>query len=450
MKTIAVLGGGLAGLAAAEALLRGGHRPIVFEQADRPGGFVGTERTDGWLIELGPNSFQEATPELTATIERLGLASERVEASAAAKNRYVVRDGQLVALPMSPPALIASPLFSWGAKFRILRELSRKPRQRAADISVADFVREHFGQELLDYAVQPFVSGIYAGDPAALSLKHAFPTLAALERSHGSILQGQIAAAKQRRREGRGGMPPVISFRSGLAALVSAYVARLPAETIRTGTTVTGLEPGPRWTVRSRSAAGETAAAVDGEISTLPARVLATLPVGPSRDTPLACLTAVAHPPSASVFLGYRHEQVRHPLDGFGVLVPAVEKRQVLGAIFSSTLFAGRAPDGHVALTVMAGGALNPHLAGLGRDELLAELIPDLRSLLGIEGEPVFLRKHAWAASIPQYAVGYGALLETIIRTEERYPGLLIGGMVRDGISLPAAIQAGERLAARV
>ncbi len=446
-KSIAVLGGGLAGLSAAEALVRGGHTVTLFEASDTLGGFIRTEETGGWLIESGPNSFQEATDSLRQTIARLGLAPERLEASPAARHRFVVRRGRLVPLPLSPPAFLTSPLFSPGTKAKVLLEFFRRPAARLQDISVAAFVRDHFGQEILDYAVQPFVSGIYAGDPEALSVEQAFPTLAALEKKHGSLLRAQLALKRPRANEPRA-LPAVISFKSGLAALVAAYVARLPAGSIRRHSRVTGLRREGNWRVSVVGADAATGESFDAVISTLPAGALATLAIGRGEPSPLATLGAVPHPPVASLFLGYRREQVAHPLNGFGVLVPSLEKRNLLGALFSSTLFAGRAPQGHVAITALAGGALAPGLARLDQAGLLRALAPDLQLLLGVRGEPVFIRHAAWPRSIPQYDLRHARVLSAITAAETAHPGLFIGGMIRDGISLPAAIAAGERLAA--
>ena len=208
-RTVAVLGAGITGLAAAHRLGTLGHAVTVFEAAPRAGGSIQTELADGWLIEAGPNSFQPTQPEVQALLTELGLDAEVVAASPAAKNRFLVRDGRVIAAPLSPPALFGSPLFSFGAKLRVLRELFAPRRTRPEDVSVAQFVRDHFGAELLDYAVQPLIGGIYAGDPERLSARHAFPSLWEMEQAHGSIIRGQIAAAKARRKSGRKAAPLV-------------------------------------------------------------------------------------------------------------------------------------------------------------------------------------------------------------------------------------------------
>jgi oxygen-dependent protoporphyrinogen oxidase len=446
-KSIAVLGGGITGLAAAHRLASLGHAVRLFEQGTQLGGAIRTEVVDGWLIESGPNSFQEGAPEISALLNELGLDRERLEAGSAARNRYLVRHGRLIAAPMSPPAFLRSPLFSAGAKLRVLAELLTRRRIRTADLSVAAFVRAHFGPELLASAVQPFVSGIYAGDPEKLSARWAFPKLWELERTHGSLLRGQIAAARARRSQGGPPVPKIISFRRGLQALPAALAARLPAGAVTLSARVEHIERGSRWTVSWHDGRGLRTGNFDAVIAALPAAALARLTIGSAGERPLAGLAQVESPPVSSLFLGFRRDQVAHPLDGFGALVPATEKRALLGVLFSSTLFPGRAPDGHVALTVMIGGALQPELAARPADRLWAAVRPDLRDLLGVSGEPVFTRHTFWPHAIPQYNLGHERHLEAMTACERTHPGLFIGGNARDGSALPNCLLAGSRLA---
>lgn len=444
-KSIAVLGGGVTGLAAAYRLAKLGHRVRLFEQGPRPGGVIRTEITGGWLIEAGPNSFQENSPEITAFLDELGLSRDRVEAGPAAKNRYLVRHGRLQPLPMSPPAFLTSRLFSLSGKLRVLAEIFRRPRLRPGDISFAAFMREHFGRELVDYAIQPFVSGIYAGDPEQLSTRHAFPKLWDLEETHGSLLRGQLARA--RRSPGPRGSPKVISFRRGLQMLPDALAAGLPAGSIALNARVESVTRGACWAVTWQDGQVSRTEEFAAVVAALPAAALARLVIGTDGIRPLAALDAVPSPPVASLFLGFRREQVTHPLDGFGVLVPALEKRAMLGVLFTSTLFPGRAPDGHVALTVMIGGALQPDLAGQPPGKLWDSVRGDLRDLLGVTGEPVFQRQAFWPHAIPQYNLGHHQHLAAIAACEQANRGLFIGGNTRNGIALPDCLRAGLKLA---
>jgi protoporphyrinogen/coproporphyrinogen III oxidase len=445
-----VLGAGATGLAAAYTLVRQGRKVRLFDASDRYGGAVQSERENGWLIEAGPNSMQESSTELTALIAELGLEPHKRYAQPEAKNRYILRGGRPVAAPTSPPGFLSSPLFSAGAKVRLFAELLQRRRVRTADVSLAEFVASHFGQELVDYGLNPFVSGVYAGDATKLSAKFSFPTLWAAERTHGSLIRAQIAAAKEKKAKGeRRGPAPIISFSDGLAMLTRALASRLPDGTLELEARVETLVQDGAWKLvwsRDGQTRTETFSRV---LLALPASALARLTVGPLGERPLAELDSIDYPPVASLFLGYRREQVQHPLDGFGVLVPQREHRQVLGVLFSSSLFPGRAPDGHVAVTVMMGGLMRPDLGRAPLADLLPIAAKELAELLGVQGEPVFLRHHAWPKAIPQYNLGYGRFLDAMTRCEQGHPGLLIGGHVRDGIALPACLAAGQRLAER-
>lgn len=446
IKSIAILGAGITGLTAAHRLAQRGHRVRVFEASAPIGGAIRTERTDdGWLIESGPNTLLAGDLALASLLRELDLESEIVRAAPAARHRYIVRRGQPIALPLSPPALFTSPLLSLGAKARVLTEFFARRRVRTNDLSLEDFVRAHFGQEVVDYVLNPFVTGIWAGDPKKLSARHAFPALLEMERTHGSLLRGQIAAAKKARASGerRG----IISFRRGLQALTDALAARLPSAALTLRARVETLTPGATWSVISRDERGVQTESFDAVVAALPAPALAALRFGALGERPLASLDAIEHPPVASLFLGYRREQIAHALDGFGLLVPATEAHAFLGVLFSSSLFPDRAPTGHVALTVIAGGSRQPEIARLTAAELLARVAPDLGKLLGVRGAPVFQRHAFWPRAIPQYHLGHEAHSATIDAVARAHPGFFPGGQARDGIALPACIAAGEKLA---
>lgn len=446
---VAVIGGGATGLAAAYRLAKSGRRVRLFEAGPRLGGSVATERQEGWLIEAGPNSFQENRREIVELMRELGLEQERVAASTVSKKRFIVRGGKLCALPMSPPSLFSTPLFSFGTKLRLMTEAFSRPRRRPSDVPLADFIRDHFGQEIVDYALNPFVSGIYAGDPRKLSARHAFPKLWEAEQQKGSLIRGQIAQAKIRRAEGHP-KTQIISFRHGLQTLTDALAARLPAGSIELGARIETLIPGSPWQLvwsRAGEARTEKFASV---VLAIPAHALAQLSFGSLGERPLAPLQSVEYPPVASLFLGFRREQIAHPLDGFGALIPAIERFHFLGVLFSSSLFPDRAPEGHVGLTVMVGGSVQPDLASRSLDEITDAVMPELDRLLGVTGSAEFRRLHFWPYAIPQYQLGYERHLETMAAVERQHPGLHLAGHVRDGIALPSCILSGLTVAGRI
>ncbi|MEO6995489.1 MAG: protoporphyrinogen oxidase [Lacunisphaera sp.] len=448
-KSIAIVGGGITGLTAARRLHDAGFTVTVFEKNPRIGGAITTTEKDGWLIEGGPNSLQE-TPKVATLLSELGLQSERLAASSAAKKRFIVRRGKLIPVPLSPPGLLTSPLFSPGARLRVLAEMLTRPRVRTTDTSLASFVSAHFGQEIVDYGLNPFISGVYAGDPEKLSARYAFPRLWQLERTHGSLLRGLRAEARERRaRDESSGPTPIISFTHGLQTLPHALAAALPDGAVKLNRTITNIIPGRTWKIISAQDGAVTTTEFDAVILALPANGLAQLVFGTLGERPLASLDHQPHPPVSSLFLGFKREQISHPLDGFGALVPAREQRSFLGVLFSSTLFPGRAPAGHVALTVFAGGTRQPETARLETELLLDRVLPDLRGLLGITCDPVFTHHTFWPKAIPQYNVGHERFLEPMARCEVDHPGLFIGGNARDGISLPDCIKSGHALAAK-
>jgi len=444
---VAVIGGGVTGLSAAWHLRRRGLRAIVFEARARPGGVMASMRDGDWLLETGPNTLFENTPEITAFINELGLGPRRLGASPAAKKRYVVRAGVPVALPDSPLSFAASPLLSWPAKLGLLKEpfIRRAPEGR--EESVAEFVTRRLGREFLDYIVNPFVAGVFAGDPAELSVRHAFPKLYALEHEHGSLLRGALA----RRNASAGPRGSMISFPDGLGEIPRA-LARSLGDDFRPNHAVTAVRrAGPAWRISFTTGGLRGEEDFSAVVCALPPDGLAGLAFeGVPATEGLAALRTIPQPPVASVFLGYRREDVAHPLDGFGLLTPAVEQRRILGTLFSSTLFPGRAPAGHVALTTFVGGTRQPELGRAGDRELLDTVQGELTALLGVRGQPVIARVQHWPRAIAQYTVGFQRHKDACAAAEAGAPGLFLGGPCRDGVSLSHCILAGQRLAAAV
>jgi oxygen-dependent protoporphyrinogen oxidase len=441
---IAVLGAGITGLTAAWFLRQAGFSPIVLEKAPYSGGVISTMQSDGWRLERGPNSLLEGSADVAAFIDGIGLGGRRIYAAPAAKQRYVVRGGRLVAMPSSPRTFVSTKLFSWRAKLWLAGEPLRRRARPDREESVADFVLRRLGREFLDYAVDPFVGGVYAGDPARLSVQHAFPKLHALEQEHGSLIWGSL----KRRNTSGGPKGRIFSFPDGLGELPAAIVRAL-GDAVRLQTEAKAIRhTGHRWEIDCKKGSQSWMEPCAAVICALPADALASLKIEGVPDAHrLTVLREIEQPPVASVFTGFKRADVGHPLDGFGVLMPQVEKSPVLGTLFSSSLFAGRAPDGHVALTSFVGGVRQPELLKLDSWELVRLVQTELDRLIGVRGLPVFTHVQRWPRAIPQYTLGYQRYKDAIAAVEASAPGLFIGGNCRDGISVGNCIESGRRLA---
>ena len=446
MKPVAIIGGGITGLTAAFKLTQVGIPVTLFESTDRVGGVIQTIRDGDYLAECGPNTILETSPLIGELISDLGLGERRIYSSDQAENRYIVRDKRPVKLPGSPLAFLVTPLFSCRAKARLLAEPFIRRAPADEEESLAKFVRRRLGREFLDYAINPFVAGVYSGAPEHLSVREAFPKLHALEQRYGSLLLGQVLGARERKRKGGVSKQnaPKFSFDQGLGTLTDALGQRLKKQ-IRTGQAIGKLtRQNGAW---SLGQAGEHS----GVLLALPAFRLAEMQViCESEPVSLSMLGDIQYAPVVSVVLGFRREDVEHPLDGFGALNPEVEKLNSLGTIFSSSLFPNRAPLGQVLLTSYVGGLRAPHLVTKSPDEICELVMEDLRIVLGVRGKPTFRHLKFYPRAIPQYDVGYGRFKTHMTNIEEQGDGLFFAGHCRDGISLGDSIVSGHEAAGRI
>lgn len=447
---VIVVGGGISGLASAWGLQQRGARVVLLEAAPDTGGAIGSSRERSCLLESGPNSALDTTPLIATLLDELGIAGERIDTNAAARNRYILRHGKLNALPLSPSAFITTRLFSTHAKLRLFREPFIGRAAQDTEESVADFVRRRLGTELLDYAINPFVGGVYAGNPATLSVSAAFPRLHELEQQYGSLIRGQLAGVRAHARnpEKSKQSAPMFSFREGMQTLTDAIARRLAR--VELATEVVSVAPeADGFVVMACNGNGPCEFRAPAVLLSTPAYAAAKL-VAPFAAAAAAALAAIPYPPVAVTHSVYRRSAIAHALDGFGMLIPECERRQILGTIFSSTLFENRAPDGLVLLTSFVGGTRQPELAKRDERAMVDLVQSELAAVLGVSTSPEWVRVTRWPCAIPQYTLGHAGRIGQIAAAEREFPGLYFCANYRGGISIGDCISAADRAADKV
>ena len=454
MKRIAVIGAGISGLATAyqlrKQLAEAGidHQLRVFEKEGRPGGKITAARRQGFHCEGGPNGFLDSRPETLALCRELGLTDRLQRASEAARHRFVLLNGRLKEIPTSPLKFLASGVLSWRGKLRLLREPWAPGPPPGHDQSIAEFARRRLGEEAYQRLIDPMVAGVFAGDGERLSLASCFPRMAQMEAEYGSLVRAMFRLARQRRRGAGGPAGPggtLTSFHGGLSELPRAlaqrlgdvgYGAALARLEAREGGYRLLFEDGPPYECDGVVLATEAFQA---------ARALAGL------DLALAqVLQRFEYAPVAVVGLGFRREQLGRPLDGFGFLTPSAARRRILGSLWTSSIFPGRAPEGQVLLRTLVGGARSPELAGLAEAELVALVLEELRAILGLSGAPTFTQVFHWPRAICQYTLGHARRLEEMEGRVDRHPGLFLTGNAYRGVALNDCTANAVRVAERV
>ncbi len=452
-STVAVVGEGITGLCVAYWLKKKGVDVVLFSHENDVGGTMKSVCDNGFLYETGANSALETTPLFRELVNDLQLEKDFLYANPAGKNRYILRNGKLYALPLNPISFLRTKLFSVQAKLRLLKEPFITPS--ASEETVAQFVERRLGSEFLEYAIDPFVAGITAGTPHELSVKEAFPKLYALEQNYGSLIKGMIFGARERKKrtEKAKDRAHTFSFLNGMQTLPKALAVAL-GNSIVYNASITTISRQPHHEDDSQQQYLLTGLQNGNSFRHLASVVvLATAaydaaPIVESLDPKVAAiLRSIYYSPIISLFFGFRREDVKHPLDGFGFLVPTSEKRFILGCLWNSSLFPNRAPAGFVACNAFVGGSRQPHLYELSDDEVTEQTLQDLKNIMHISGKPVYLHITRWEKSIPQYRVGYSEKLEALNYFENKFPGFYFAGNYRGGISVGDCVKNAYELA---
>lgn len=465
-KRIIVVGGGVSGMAAAHRVVEVAAQagvPVglrVLESRDQLGGSIVTSQHDGFLVEAGPDSFITQKPWALALCKRLGLSDEIIPTNPDYRRTFVVRKGKLHPVPegfllLAPSRImpfVTSRLFSWPGKLRMGLDLILPAKDHGSDgdESLASFVRRRFGREALERVAQPLVGGIYTADPEKLSLRATMPRFLEMEREHRSLILAMRRGIKAARRAGSRSMDSgarysiFVALADGMSRMIEMLLSRLPADAVRKNAQVTRIDrANGGWKACLSDGSCEQA---DGIILTCPAYSSAEMVR--HFDAALADeLSPIEYASSATMSLAFRREQVPHPLDGFGFVVPAVEKRTLIAVTFSSVKFAGRAPDGWVLMRAFLGGAMHPEVYDLDDGRLREAVLRDLRGLIGVEGTPRFVELYRWPRSMPQYPVGHLDRVARIHQRLSRWPGLTIAGNAFGGVGIPDCVHSGETAA---
>ncbi len=442
-KKVIILGAGISGLATAVWFLREGYDIILLEKTERAGGTITTESGNGYLFDKGPNSGLETTPYIRELAKEAGLEDELIYANNSAQKRYILRDGSLHALPTNPAKFIKSRLFSTRAKFRLLLEPFIGRSEEGYYQSLAEFVTRRLGREFLDYAINPFVSGVFAGTPEKLSVKSAFPKLYRLEEVYGGLFKGMILGAKERKKSAESSKQSakMFSFRNGMESLARALTEKLE-DRIIFNAEITGIkkeESGYRIYYNSENENKEQK--TDAIITTIPSYNASGV-LGSMDEKLKEHLDTIYYPPVIVLYSAYAMDIIGRPLDGFGFLIPEKEKKAFLGAIWSSVIFPNRAPDGKEAFTLFIGGSRNPDILSKNIETVKETALSEFHEIMGISTAPEYTATKVWEKAIPQYEPGHIEHIRYFEEFEKKYPGIFISGNFREGISIGDCVKA--------
>jgi oxygen-dependent protoporphyrinogen oxidase len=457
--SVVVVGGGVSGLTVAYEILERSQRlpegldVQCLEAGERAGGNIRSERVDGFLCEAGPTGFLDNAPATVTLARRLGLSERIVRARPAAVDRYIYRAGALRKVPLAPLSFLRSGILSPRGKLRLLAEPFAR-RSRHEDESIHEFASRRIGSEAASVLVDAMVSGVYAGDSRQLSLRATFPKMHRMEREHGSLFRAMLAKRRQARAEGTsdGGGPAgpggvLTSFRDGLEELTGALAAAL-GERLRLSTPVEQISSMGWRGIRILPTHG---APIDADAVVLCCPAWRAAPIVRSLDAALHdAIDAIPSVPLAVVHTGFRTLALGDQPAGFGFLVPRGQGPRILGSLWITQIFEGRAAEGASLFTSMVGGAHDPEGAGLPDDKLLGLVLGDLGRVMGITVRPYFTRIVRWPRGIPQYTLGHPRRLRTIEERVGRCPGLFVAGNSYRGISVNACVEEAPRVAEAV
>jgi oxygen-dependent protoporphyrinogen oxidase len=459
-KRIAIVGGGISGLAAAFALeeKRRAGVPVeyvVYEASPRWGGVIATERVEGCLVEAGPDSFLTEKPWAADLCREIGLGDQLIGSNDGQRKTYILTKGKLVAMPdglmfMVPTKILPtvfSPLFSMRTKIRMAGEWFHPPQQIRADETVAELVERHYGAEMVDLLADPLLSGVYGGEASQLSVRAVLPRFTDMEAKHGSLGRGMLSARKKMSAATKWPPAPLFSsLKDGMQQIVDALVERLDAGALHTSSPVQSvISQDEGWTV----SAGYQSDQFDGLIIATPAPAASAL-LQMADENLSRELGEIRYSSSITVTLGYDQAVRRLLPPGFGFLVPRSAGRRMLAATFVHNKFPGRAPENRALIRCFLGGSRDEHILQSSEHDILQMVRNELKQILGLDAEPIFARLYKWKGAMAQYTVGHLERVQRIESLRRKLPGLALAGNGYAGIGVPDCVRSGKEAAMKV
>lgn len=461
MTRIAIVGAGISGLATACAIEEYASQAeldvstLLIEKQERSGGKIWSIKEEGYLCEWGPNGFLDNKPMTLDLCQRLQIQDRLLRSNDNARKRFIYSERTLHRLPENGPSFLASKLISWPGKLRLAAEMVIPKRQDASDETLAEFGRRRLGKEALDKLISPMVSGIFAGDPETMSLKSCFPRIHQLEQEYGGLIRAMLRLAKKKRAEvkagkavasaaGPGGV--LTSFTGGIQELTDAAMATLRAEVV-TGQCVERIDQKEGGFVLHLSDGRQLEAEM--VVTATPSYAVAKM-LAAANPQAAAVLRQIPYATMNVICFGYQREKIPQDLDGFGYLIPKAEGCHTLGTLWDSSIFPNRAPEGHVLLRSMMGGATNAAAIELSEDEVVGRTAADLKQIMGLTQAPDFVRVFRHPQAIPQYTRGHGERLQQLDQALQTTPGLFVTGNAFYGVGLNDCVNAANQTAGRI
>ncbi|RPI70095.1 MAG: protoporphyrinogen oxidase [Ignavibacteriales bacterium] len=448
---IVIIGAGISGVATAFLLNKLGYDITILEKKKEPGGSIETVFENGFVFDKGPNSALETTPLIGQIVMELGLTEQLVYANKEANKRYILKNNQLHPLPMSPPAFLKTKLFSPAAKLRLMAEPFIGRSKDGYYQSISEFVTRRLGREFLDYAINPFVAGVYAGNPEELSVKSAFPKLYELEEKYGGLITGTVRSIRERKKRAEKSKQSakMLSFKDGMQVLPKTIVKHL-GNKVKLECEVTSIQKTEKgFQVNFIQNGTQQTIDCNKIISTIPAYIAVDL-FSHFDDGLAKHFNEIYYPPVLVLFLVYKKEDIKRPLDGFGFLIPSKEKKSFLGAIWSSVIFPNRSDYDKASFTLFVGGARNPEIRSIDKEILIGKVKKEFEDIMKISGTPELQTYKYWSKAIPQYNIGYIEHERYFDEFEKKNPGIILSGNYRGGISVGDCIKNAEVLCQRI